>query len=291
MVTVLAVLKLSLAVLWASLGISSSLKLSLSASANASSWSWKLSSGSNASTRLFQYGSTVAIYNPLARRFVQMNKQHQTMSATPPHDGDLSLPMHCTYERFTLVDAGHGRVALHNTLSNRFIKMAGEHVTISPIKASNHLPHDWGSEFFEVVDAGDGMVGLHQPGNNRFISMNEGGGLYGSPHHGNDQVPHGWTHQRFFLVPERPYLVPGSVVALYNRPANRFLRMHDTYMDGSGHPPAPLVFPGDWGWERFKVVDAGFGRVALHSHQWHRFVKMDHQSVTVSPHSDTGLGL
>ena len=90
-------------------------------------------------------------------------------------------------------------------------------------------------------------------------------------------------------MPERPYLVPGSVVALhlnsagttvwfsglggvidalgvarnawtlrYNRPANRFLRMHDTYMDGSGHPPAPLVFPGDWGWERFKVVDAGF---------------------------------
>ena len=90
-------------------------------------------------------------------------------------------------------------------------------------------------------------------------------------------------------MPARPYLVPGSVVALhlnsagttvwfsglggiiaalgvarnalkfrYNRPANRFLRMHSTFMDGSGHPPHPPNFPENWGWERFKVVDAGF---------------------------------
>ena len=38
--------------------------------------------------------------------------------------------------------------------------------------------------------------------------------------------------------------------------------MHSTFMDGSGHPPHPPNFPSNWDWERFKVVDAGNGRIA-----------------------------
>ena len=33
--------------------------------------------------------------------------------------------------------------------------------------------------------------------------------------------------------------------------------------------------PADWGWERFTVVDAGNGMVALHSRCHNRFVRVD----------------
>ena len=45
----------------------------------------------------------------------------------------LDLPFHWTYERFIVVDAGGGKVAFHNSVNNRFIKMHNK-MMLSPIQ-------------------------------------------------------------------------------------------------------------------------------------------------------------
>mmetsp|Transcript_33947 Transcript_33947/g.79011 ORF Transcript_33947/g.79011 Transcript_33947/m.79011 type:complete len:349 (-) Transcript_33947:93-1139(-) len=262
------------AVIWASLaGIPSSFKLSEEANETELS---QASSGGG----LYSFGSTVAIYNPRYSRFVQMNKGSNSMTSKP--SSRIHLEMFETYERFIIVDAGGGKIGLHNSLNNRFLKMSGGSMMTSPIKAASNLPvPGWESEYFEIIDGGNGEVGLYNRHHQRFVSMSGGGVIYGSPQRG-DTLPHDWYDQRFFLVPARPYLVPGSVVALYSGSNQNYLRLKEHGMDGH-RPPHPPHFPSNWGWEKFKVVDAGAGRVGLYSNVWRKFVKMDGHSVTVSP--------
>ena len=40
-----------------------------------------------------------------------------------------------TYERFIIVNAGGGKIGLHNTVNNRFLKMSGGSMVTSPVKA------------------------------------------------------------------------------------------------------------------------------------------------------------
>lgn len=265
---------LRVAVIWASLaGIPTSFKLSEDANETEVS---QVSSGGG----LYSFGATVAIYNPRYQRLVQMNKGSNSM--TSKHSGRIHLEMFETYERFIIVDAGGGKIGLHNTFNNRFLKMSGGSLVTSPIKAPSNLPvPGWESEYFEIIDGGDGVVGLYNRHHQRFVSMNGHGTMYGSPQRG-DTLPHDWYDQRFYLVPARPYLVPGSVVGLYSEGNQNYLRLKEHGMDGH-RPPHPPHFHPSWAWEKFKVFDAGAGRVGLYGLHWRKFIKMDHHSVTVSP--------
>ena len=104
---------------------------------------------------------------------------------TSKHSGRIHLEMFETYERFIIVDAGGGKIGLHNTFNNRFLKMSGGSLVTSPIKAQgvvvgwsfvlstskpsyytlslsqapSNLPvPGWESEYFEIIDGGDSGV-------------------------------------------------------------------------------------------------------------------------------------
>ncbi|CAE7035049.1 unnamed protein product [Symbiodinium sp. CCMP2592] len=74
------------------------------------------------------------------------------------------------------------------------------------------------------------------------------------------------------MVPVKNFLEPGSMVALWNIHHQRFLKMDIHSMQPS--PKHSQDMPNSWGAERFRVVDAGNGMVALHSRHRNRFVKL-----------------
>ena len=82
----------------------------------------------------------------------------------------------------------------------------------------------------------------------------------------------------------------GHFVALYNTHERRFLLMAD---DGSIGPlDDTSVNPGNLEafrtWERFEVVDAGDGKIALHCAAHNRFIRIDG---VITPHDLRGPGI
>lgn len=218
-------------------------------------------------------GSMVALHCAKHNRFLSMNDVDVIGSGKRDVD---KLPDDWSYERFTVVDAGNGQIALHSAKWNRFIQMEpdpSQDLKRTIHRAASSLPHNWYLTRFTVVQGTHGEVGLHNTLRNRYISMKPHGTVYTSPERGADEVlPEGWTYQRFRIVQVKPYLTPGSVVALHSKTNNRFLRMNDNAdMDRSAERNVDEL-PDNWSWERFTVVDAGNGQVALHSAKWNRFV-------------------
>ncbi|CAE7725375.1 unnamed protein product, partial [Symbiodinium necroappetens] len=203
------------------------------------------------------------------------------MGSTYDASGPSDLPLGRRWERFAVVDAGNGLVALHNARNNRFMKLSHTRV-----------------EGFEIVDAGNGMVGLHNPHHNRFILMDGNGHVKPSSQmDANELAPTTKRWERFYMVPVRNYLQPDTWVALrlgWNPTAGSFIQIEGDRVEGKlldvnglhdGHR-----------WERFRVVDAGNGMVALHNHAWNRFVRMiwnghQHLMTTSSPAPDTSVAL
>ncbi|CAE7272033.1 unnamed protein product [Symbiodinium pilosum] len=103
-----------------------------------------------------------------------------------------------------------------------------------------------------------------------------------SGHRNAWDLPHNWGWERF--RPISALLRPNTIVALWNEPHHRFMRMngHHNRMDAA-HRKHLHHLPANWNWELFRVVDAGFGQIALHSAASNRFVKMSHD-MHRSPH-------
>merc|ERR1719428_2214905 len=82
------------------------------------------------------------------------------------------MPGFWTWERFTVVNAGNGQIALHNRVHNRFVKMTQKgRVMASPYRSASKLPRGWAWERFTVVKAGNGQVALFNNAHKRFIRM------------------------------------------------------------------------------------------------------------------------
>jgi len=113
-----------------------------------------------------------------------------------------------------------------------------------------------------VVQAGTGKIALHNKAANRFLKMSEQA-VEPSPVHA-PPLPDDWSIERFGVLHLRPYLVPGSVVALQSVGFNRFVSMRpEATVRGTGEHGPDL--PHGWTYEQFTVVDAGNGQVRLHS--------------------------
>ena len=63
-------------------------------------------------------GSVIAIYSPHCRRFLQVTGHG--LGVGPEMNGN-GMPDSWTWERFTVIDAGRGQIALHNAQHNRFL--------------------------------------------------------------------------------------------------------------------------------------------------------------------------
>ncbi|CAJ1454911.1 unnamed protein product [Effrenium voratum] len=214
-------------------------------------------------------GSVIALYNTHWKKFLTMNRDH--VSTSPEV---LEIGEGWTYERFTVVEV--------NSWHNRFI-------SLSTSMASSHCNVDqfnqaWESAKWEAWPAVDGQIGLHNAQHNRFASL-QGGGAGASGHPPGrpwDSLP--WLWERLRIVHLKPFLEPGSVVALHNAYHRRFVSMHPHDMHFSPEKDANFDMPDWWTFERFTVVDAGNGQIALHNALHNRYVKMGpNGDMTVSP--------
>jgi len=207
------------------------------------------------------------------------------------HKGKDELPSDWTWERFHVVDAGNGEIALWSEIHGKYIRMhENGNMDASGSKGKDELPSDWTWERFKVVDGGNGQWALWNPIHNRYMRINSDGNMDGSGHKGPDELPSDWTWERFAVVVVQPAgaaapapaaaaspfgpLEPGSIVALHSEIHNRFVRMNSNgNMDGSGHKGKDEL-PSDWTWERFHVVDAGNGEIALWSEIHGKYIRM-----------------
>eukprot|EP00913_Durusdinium_trenchii_P030664 g28719.t1 len=229
-------------------------------------------------------GSTIALYSPRAKRFLRMNS-NADMDSSGQWDVTKAIPYDWSWERFTVVDAGSGQLALHSSIHNRFVRMArGDEMDVSGICAANLLPGaaSWTWERFTAVNVGKGQIAFHNKLHNRYIRMSPEGIVDNSAARDVSGIPDSWSWERWQVVEVAPYLKPGSVVALHSAIHNRFLRMNDQAdMDRSGTKNANEL-PDNWSWERFTVVEGQNGQVALHSAKWNRFIKMSNDNMEAS---------
>ncbi|CAJ1441752.1 unnamed protein product [Effrenium voratum] len=225
-------------------------------------------------------GSTIALYRKDAKKFLRMNGAD--MDSASWDDPKNPLPYDWSWERFTVVDAGSGQIALHSSVHNRYVRMSDANMDTSGHNAASQLPDGWTDERFTPVYAGNGEIGLHNSRFNKYIRMSPEGVVDSSGAQDASGLPQDWSWERFQVVQVKPYLPPGSVVAFHNAAKNRFLRMNDNAdMDFSSECNWN-EFPDGWTWERFTVVDGQNGQVALHNALHNRFIKMSAENMEAS---------
>ncbi|CAE7220371.1 unnamed protein product [Symbiodinium sp. CCMP2592] len=228
--------------------------------------------------RLFSFDTLYALYHPVYKRYLSLSSAAD-MTSVAVSSGPSDLPYDRAHERFAVVDAGNGLFGLHNAKNNRFMMLEGVEMMASPLRAAAFgVKENWVSVKFEIVDAGDGMVGLYSPFHKRLAQMRSDGTVRAT----NGQIFDAqdlsqnptWTGERFYMVPVKNYLQPATMVGLWNPTERRFLQMDGgVRMEGTGQLDANYLQDSHT-WERFRVVDAGNGMVALHNYHWNRYVRM-----------------
>lgn len=223
----------------------------------------------------------IALHNQANNRYLKM-----TDAAGMEGSGQSSnLASSWTQERFWVVDAGNDEVALHSYDMNRFIRMNNGFMDASGHKNWWELPpaSSWTWERFRVINGGTsstghGLIGLHNWAHNSFVQINDGGEAktVGKNYWDLRHCPQ-CTWIKFVVIQVcHPASVNwiGKTVAIHNTFWNRFLRMTDNQfvVDGSGVSNANEL-PTSWSWERFTIVDAGWGQVAFHSPVHSRFLQ------------------
>ncbi|CAE7687129.1 unnamed protein product [Symbiodinium sp. CCMP2456] len=220
-------------------------------------------------------GSIIGLYNPHWSRWVRMGGDHGDVVDRSGTTAFEPLPSDWTWEKFAVVDAGDGLIALHSPKWNRFLSLSPEgEVYGSPNRAASHLHPGWSWQKFKAVYAGDGMIALHCPVHNRFVSMTDHT-VQATSHRSEDSVQESWTWERFQVLRTRWLLQPGTVVGFHNAIHNRYISMSS---DGTMYPSPVRDYneelPEGWTFQRFTVVDAGNGEYGFHNAKHNKFWKM-----------------
>ncbi|CAE7256975.1 unnamed protein product [Symbiodinium sp. CCMP2592] len=227
---------------------------------------------------LLRPGSTVYIYNRYWKQYLNIGP-HTLMAAAGGKDDRA---------RWTVVDAGDGEIGLHNEQTGRFLMMSDTQIWGHPA-APSHFHRSWHGSRFTVVPSLRGWFGLYNKHVQRFVTAADHATSV-SPKIQAKDFPDWWTHQQFEFTVGKPYLEPGTNVALYSNVHRTWLRMHNNFMDTVHYAHlTPATFhahAASHTWETFHVVDAGSGEIALFSHKWARFVGvwLDGKSYA-SPHA------
>jgi hypothetical protein len=121
-------------------------------------------------------GATVALFHPKSSCFLQMSAtgtmaiaQRYVASRDAEHEEPaVALPPSQHWARFTIVDAGNGRIALFNSAQNGFVKLAGRGFVR---KDESATPED--AEQYQAVDLGSGLVALQNVHSSRFLCVSD----------------------------------------------------------------------------------------------------------------------
>ena len=160
-------------------------------------------------------GTTVALHNIFFRRYINADSTGQVRSSGE-HNFELGLPPNNQNERWTVVDAGEGQIALHHPRYNGFLRLKDgldlrRNTAPKDFQASES---GWEAETFKVVNlwGGTGIFGLN-PATKRFVSVGPGSTYVTNP---SDVLHAGWTHQQFRVEVLKPRLTPGTTVGLWS---------------------------------------------------------------------------
>ena len=220
-------------------------------------------------------GMNVALHSAVWNQYLIVKSDGQVggSSARSFSDGLPSGEAH--FGRWTVVDAGHGQIAVHNSRFNAFLSLTADGVFVS-YAAPKDYRLGWAHQAFQEVVLDDGNIGLQNPITNRFVSMGNAQDTYvSSPSAG---LPPGWTHQQFRVQILPALLTPGTSVGFKNKDCDRFLKMNNVGgFDGTD------IFGS---WERFLVVDAGSGEVALYNEHFRNMVEMKDDGSGIKPSSE-----
>merc|ERR1719408_517505 len=125
--------------------------------------------GANAAD-LLPVGAVVAFHSKIHNRYIRL-RDNKDMDASDTK-GVNELPDNWTWERFHVVDAGNGEIALWSEIHNRYIRMhENGNMDASGSKGKDDLPSDWTWERFKVVDGGNGQWALWNPIHNRYMRL------------------------------------------------------------------------------------------------------------------------
>jgi len=217
-----------------------------------------------------------AFWNARHQRFLRLKvdvrvwppAEIRSVVSTPR--GVCDLPGDWLQERFKVHDGGDGTTALRCDFWGSFLRMQPSGALDGSIR-SPILPANWEWERFTIVRhvlpqmIPGTTVTLRNPTHKGYVRMNAQGFV-------DAVATAGGADTEFEVV-----ALPNDQVALYNAGAHRFLRLHNTDMDAS-----PVVndgvLPAAWEYERYDVVDAGNGEIALRSVFWAKYVRMNNPS-------------
>lgn len=137
-------------------------------------------------------GNVVAFHSAFHNRFMRMY-QHG-MDRSSPH-GINGIPRGWTWERFTVVDVGHGLIALFCKIHGRFVELKGATLgKAAPVSIANLKS----SMKFRAVDALNGQIALWSPAWRRFITMSHKRPFMISQVRRNENdLPTDWRAERF----------------------------------------------------------------------------------------------
>jgi len=232
-------------------------------------------------------GKEVAFHSKAHNRYIRMNSGTYADSSDPKSATDL--PRSWGWEKFLVVDAGKGDIALHCASHNRFLRMTNKkNIDRSGTKDKTKLPSGWTWERFKAVNAGNGEIALHNKVHNRFVRMTNRN-IKGSRGKHKDMdasgkkaanaLPGNWGWERFKIVVAAWDAPVGKLVAFHSKVHNRYIRMNKGNNCDTSDPKGVNDLPKNWGWEKFSVVDAGSGEIALHSSSHDRFLRMNRKNI------------
>jgi len=230
-------------------------------------------------------GTTVALWNVFFQRYL-VAASTGAVGSGPTHNFDLGLPNHWHLERWTVVDAGEGKIALHHPRYNGFMSLAASGLSLKHGALTDfHPAGGWEAETFVVVSRGGGtdLFGLQNPATKRFVSCGAHHDTYVSPP--SDVLHAGWTHQQFRVEVLKPRLKVGSTVGLWSPLRKHWLRLNGADLDKGGNVMMPDQQPNlgyQTDWEKFLVVDADNGDLALWNPFWRAFVKIENGDARAS---------
>jgi len=193
-----------------------------------------------------------------------------------------AYPSGWTWERFTVIPAGHGQFVFHNSAHNRMVRMTTDKADSSSHMNPQDLPGGWTWERFQIVPVRPYLqpgtvVALHCGIHNRYVSMN-GAELQRSEVRNLNDLPSNWVWERFTVVD-----AGNGQVAFHNAAHNRFIQMRGAAL-GSTDPRGASDFQSSWTWERFTVVPADHGQFVFHNTHHNRMIRMSSHNMDSSSH-------
>ncbi|CAE7300245.1 unnamed protein product, partial [Symbiodinium sp. CCMP2456] len=228
-------------------------------------------------------GTTVGIHNRFFSQYLNIHA-HLAVHSSHTHPFESGYPAGWIWERFTVIDAGNGEIALHHQRTNSFLGV-NAHGMYGIHRAASQLPAGWLDQRFEVVTISNGYFGLFNRHSKNYLSVGHNHGTY-IFHSPTKDLPLGYTHQQFRAHLVEPLLKPGAIVVLWNSAHQKYMRMHGGDVDVGGFQPHPTAFHPSWHMEQFIVVDGGNGEVALWSWMYQRFLTME-----AEPHAHLNGGV